>query len=109
MGVWFGFALHCAELLCAVCEVAASFVSGWQAFSFVSLCKIYRVVLFSPAACHWWRLRHSPASGSCARAAARLPGWAAVAYADLCGCVWSLSRVGLSHVACVCLSLASPL
>jgi hypothetical protein len=33
----------------------------------------------------------------------------AVALADMCGCVWSLSRVGVACVACVCLCLASAL
>jgi hypothetical protein len=32
-----------------------------------------------------------------------------VALADLSGCVWGLSRVGVSCVACVCLCLASAL
>jgi hypothetical protein len=32
-----------------------------------------------------------------------------VALADMFGCVWSLSRVGVSFVARVCLCLASPL
>jgi hypothetical protein len=32
-----------------------------------------------------------------------------VALVDLCGCVWGLSRVSVSCVACVCLCLASAL
>jgi hypothetical protein len=32
-----------------------------------------------------------------------------VALADMCGCAWSLSRVGLSCVACICLCLTSAL
>jgi hypothetical protein len=60
---------------------APGFVSGWRTFSTVSLCKLY--------------LQRS--------AVACLP----VALADLCGCVWGLSRVSVSCVACVCLCLAS--
>jgi hypothetical protein len=36
---WFGFAWRCVALLCAVCVVAPSFVSGLRAFSSVSLCE----------------------------------------------------------------------
>jgi hypothetical protein len=32
-----------------------------------------------------------------------------VALADMCGCVWSLPRVGVSCVVCICLCLSSAL
>jgi hypothetical protein len=88
-----------------VCAIAPSFVSGWRAFSFVSLCKSYfyrdaltRVSGRAPLRslpCPCGGPRHPPrtlgfsarrpplisvihpASGPCARAATRLPGWAA--------------------------------
>jgi hypothetical protein len=180
--VWLCFALRGHDLW-RVCAIAPSFVSGWRAFSSVSLCTYFfdctiRHVSFShpfvplsvesfghlqaPAlsllrslADHtvqaWgpslsWdafvsgALREHGVALCCGNASLGRSGlynltegvWPgpvtrpllslgrgglrlsavtclAVALADMCGCVWSLSRVGVSLVARVCLCLASPL
>jgi hypothetical protein len=113
-GFWFGFALRCAALLCGVFVRLhlALFPAGGP---FLSSLSVNLCTNWAGPACT--TLAGCLAGPRCAaslflcRGGLRLSAVAClpVALADLCGFAWSLPRVSVSCVACVCLCLASAL